>query len=187
MAFLLIGLAIVIGVHLFTGLARSRREMIIKRIGEGPYKGLFSLISIAAFVLIVRGWKTMGPGEPFYIAPDWMVHIVYLLVLVGFILVAAAYSPAGKIAAATKHPMLAGFKLWAFAHLLVNGDLRSLVLFGGILAWSVVERIIAKKRGDNGRPAGPVRNDVIAIAIGTVLYAVVFVYLHPIIAGVALY
>ncbi len=107
--------------------------------------------------------------------------------LIAFVLLAAAQLPKGKIAAATKHPMLAGVKIWAFAHLLVNGEVRSVILFGSFLAYAVIDRIAVNKRGEQTPAAGPVRNDVMAIIVGVALYAAVFLYLHRWIAGVPLH
>jgi len=98
---------------------------------------------------------------------------------------AAAYAPPGKIKAALRHPMLAGVKAWALAHLLVNGDLGSLVLFGAFLAWAVFDRIAVKRRGDAGAPPvpGPTRGDAIALGVGTLAYIAMY-WLHPLVIGV---
>lgn len=181
-----IGLAVFFGAHLFTGLARGPRGALIAKLGEMPYKGLYSLVSLAGFILIIIGWRT-ADASVLYATPFWMRHVVYLLVLIAFILLAAAYLPAGKIAAAAKHPMLAGVKIWAFAHLLVNGEVRSVLLFGAFLAYAVIDRIAVKKRGDMGRAAGPVMNDVFAVIVGAAAYAAVAFYGHQYIAGVALF
>ncbi|HNR78171.1 MAG TPA: NnrU family protein, partial [Parvularculaceae bacterium] len=102
------------------------------------------------------------------------------------ILLAAAYLPKGKIAAAAKHPMLAGVKLWAFAHLLVNGEVRSILLFGTFLAFGVIDRIAVKKRNEPTPTAGPVSNDAIAAVAGLGAWLAIFFVLHPYIAGVPL-
>lgn len=186
MTLFLLGLVIFFGAHLFTAIARGARARLVAKLGEGPYKGLYSLVSLAGFVLIIIGWRT-ADASVLYATPAWTRHIVYLLVLLAFILLAAAYLPAGKIAAAAKHPMLAGVKLWAFSHLLVNGEVRSVILFGAFLAYAVIDRIAVKKRGEKGRAAGPVRNDAIAVAIGVAGFAAVAFYGHRYIAGVALF
>jgi uncharacterized membrane protein len=102
------------------------------------------------------------------------------------ILLAAAYLPKGKIAAAVKHPMLAGVKAWALAHLLVNGDVRSVLLFGSFLAYGVIDRIMVKRRGASTPAPGPVRNDLIAVVAGVAVWAAIYFHLHRYIAGVAL-
>ncbi|VAW06208.1 NnrU family protein, required for expression of nitric oxide and nitrite reductases (Nir and Nor) [hydrothermal vent metagenome] len=112
--------------------------------------------------------------------------MTYALMLIALILLVAAYVPAGRIAAAVKHPMLAAVKIWAFAHLLVNGEVRSVILFGAFLIFAVIARISAKRRGALTRAAGPWRNDGIAIVIGVAAYVGIVVYLHQYIAGVAL-
>ncbi len=186
MALFLLGLAIFFSSHLFTALARGRREALVKRLGAGPYKGLYSLVSIAGFALIIAGWRSADAGL-LYTPPEGGRHIAYLLTLFAFILLAAAYAPKGQIAATIKHPMLAGVKAWAFAHLLVNGEVRSVILFGAFLTYGVIDRIAVKRRGDKGPAPGPWRNDIIAVAVGAAAWAAVFLYLHPVIAGVALH
>jgi len=179
------GLAIFFGTHLYTALARRSREALARKLGAGPYKGLYSLVSIAGFALIIAGWRS-ADASLLYTPPEGGRHIAYLLTLFAFIMVAAAYAPKGKIAAAIKHPMLAGVKAWAFAHLLVNGEVRSVVLFGAFLAYGVIDRIAVKQRGDNGPAPGPWRNDLIAVVVGVAAWAGVYSYLHPYIAGVSL-
>lgn len=186
MTLFLLGLLIFFGAHLFTGLMRGPRAAIIGKIGEMPYKGLYSLVSLAGFILIILDWKT-AEASLLYATPAWTRHITYLFMLFAFILLAAAYLPAGKIAAAAKHPMLAGVKLWAFGHLLVNGEVRSVILFGAFLAYAVIDRIAVKRRGDMGRPAGAAMNDVIAIVVGVAAFAAIAFYGHRYIAGVALF
>ena len=126
MTLFILGLIIFFGAHLFTASARGAREALIGRLGAGPYKGLYSLVSIAGFVLIIMGWPK-ADGTVLFVSPYWMIHVVYLLMLVSLALLASAYLPKGRIAPAVKHPMLASVKIWAFAHLLVNGDVRSLI------------------------------------------------------------
>ena len=185
MTIFLLGMAVFFGTHLYTALARGSRERLVKRLGAGPYKGLYSLVSIAGFALIVIGWRSADTSLV-YAPPEGGRHIAYLLTLFAFMMVAAAYAPKGRIAAAIKHPMLAGVKAWAFAHLLVNGEVRSVILFGAFLAYGVIDRIAVKRRGDNGPAPGPARNDVIALLAGVAAWAAVFLFLHPYIAGVAL-
>jgi uncharacterized membrane protein len=185
MAVFLAGLVIFFGTHLYTALARGPREGLVKKLGAGPYKGLYSLVSLAGFALIIIGWRG-ADASILYTPPEGGRHIAYLLTLFAFILLAAAYAPKGKIAAAVKHPMLAGVKAWAFAHLLVNGEVRSVILFGAFLAYGVIDRIAVKRRGDGGPAPGPWRNDAVAVVAGVAAWAAVYLYLHPYIAGVAL-
>ena len=186
MTLFLLRLFIFFGAHLFTAFARGARSALIRKIGAGPYKGTYSLVSLAGFVCIVLGWRT-ADASVLYTTPEWTRHFVYLLVLIAFILLAAAYAPAGKIAASVRHPMLAAVKLWAFAHLLVNGEVRSVILFGAFLAYAVVDRIAVKRRDAPTRAAGPARNDIIAVVVGVAAYAFVALFAHRYIAGVALF
>ena len=185
MAIFLPGLAIFFGTHLYTALARRPREALVRKLGAGPYKGLYSLVSLAGFALIIVGCGS-ADASLLYAPPEGGRHIAYLLTLFAFILLAAAYAPKGKIASAVKHPMLAAVKAWAFAHLLVNGEVRSVMLFGAFLAYGVIDRIAVKRRGDDGPAPGPWRNDAIAVVAGVAAWAAVYLFLHPYIAGVAL-
>src|SRR5438874_6603440 len=132
LAILILGLAIFIGAHVFVSL-RDHRERLIARIGELPYKGAFSVVSILGVVLISYGFALYRRSGliPVWSPPDFLRHITEALVLPAFILAAAAYIP-GNIKKALKHPFLVGVKLWAFAHLLSNGDLGGILLFGSI-------------------------------------------------------
>ncbi|MPZ57547.1 MAG: NnrU family protein [Rhizobiales bacterium] len=187
---LIAGLILFLGVHVFVTL-RDARATAIARFGDGPYKGLFSLVAIIGVVAIVWGfglYRQTGWVDVWY-PPTVMRHVTALLVWPAIILVLAAYLP-GRIRQVTKHPMLAGVTLWAFAHLLSNGDLGSIVLFGSFLAWGVYARIAAKRRGEEvgGNPTvsgGSGRsNDAIAIITGTVLYFALGYWFHPAVIGV---
>jgi uncharacterized membrane protein len=185
MTILILGLALFLGAHLFTTL-RPARAAVLGRLGEGPYKGLFSLVSAAGLVLIVWGFGRYRAGG--YVTvwdpPLALRHLALLLNWLAFVALAAAYSPLGRIKATLRHPMLAGVKAWALAHLLVNGDLGSILLFGGLLAFAVYDRIAVKRRGDPGAPSsGVTSGDAIAIVAGTVAFAAMF-WLHPMLIGV---
>ncbi len=189
MTLLVLGLAIFLGMHSFS-MARGSRAALIGRIGEGAYKGLYSLVSLAGIVLISIGYGQYRANGyiPVWEPPVWTRHLALLLVLIAFICFVAAYLP-GHIKRRLKHPMLAGVKIWALAHLLANGDLGSILLFGSILAWAVMARISAKRRdvaaqhGGTAAPAG-IRNDVLAVAIGTAVYLAFVFWLHPLLIGV---
>lgn len=185
MTIFILGLIVFFGAHLFTPLMRGARERLQKRLGAGAYKGLYSIVSAAGLALIIVGWPN-ADRTVLFVSPYWLVYAAWALTLLAFIALAAAYLPKGRIAAGLKHPMLAGVKLWAFAHLLVNGDVRSLLLFGSFLAYGVLDRILVKKRGEPTPAAGPVTNDLLAMAGGAAAWAAVFFHLHPYIAGVAL-
>jgi uncharacterized membrane protein len=167
---------------------RNERAVLVAKIGEWPYRGLFSLVSIIGIVLIGYGfalYRATGPIAVWY-PPAWTRHIVEALMWPASIMVVAAYIP-GNIKRTLKHPMLAGVKTWAFAHLCANGDLGGIVLFGSVLAWAVYDRITLKRRSDSGAPSIPVgggRNDIIAIVVGTILYLALGFVFHPIVIGV---
>jgi uncharacterized membrane protein len=186
---LVLGLVLFLGTHAFS-MARSNRAAAVARIGEGPYKGLYSLLSLAGIVLVSIGYGQYRAGGyiPVWDPPVWTRHLALLLVLVAFICFVAAYLP-GHIKARLKHPMLAGVKIWALAHLLANGDLGSILLFGSFLVWGVAARISVKRRdvaaqhGGTAAPAG-IRNDVLAVAIGSAVYIAFVFWLHPWLIGV---
>jgi len=187
LAVLILGLAVFIGAHVFVT-RRAARAALIARIGEWPYKGLFALVSLVGLVLIVWGfghYRAAGYIQ-IWTPPPWMRHVTVALMWPAIVFVTAAYIP-GHIKRALKHPMLVGVKLWAFAHLLSNGDLGSIILFGAILAWAVYDRISLKRRTDPGAPAIPVgglRNDVLAVVVGTILYVALGLVFHPVFIGV---
>ena len=180
-----VGLAVFLGLHLFTGLMRGPRGRLVDRVGAGPYKGMFAMGALVGLLLIAVGWGSASQAV-IYATPPWMQHVVYALMLLALILLAASMLPPGKIAAAAKHPMLAGVKIWAFAHLLVNGDVRSIALFGGLLAFAVIDRIALKKRGAPTPTAGPMMNDLIVVGVGVAAWVAIYLFLHPYIAGVAI-
>jgi uncharacterized membrane protein len=187
MLVLVLGLAIFLGTHLFTTQRRSRAALI-ERMGEGPFKLAYSVLSLFGLILLVIGYGQARETGPVALwdPPSGLRHVALLLNLPIFVLIAAAYLP-GRIKAATKHPMLLAVKLWALAHLLANGDLASILLFGSFLAWAVLARIAAKRReAVEGRPERPgsARNDALAVAIGLILYGVTVTWLHPLLIGV---
>ena len=170
---------------------RQARAGLIGRLGEGTYKGLYSAVALVGIVLISIGYGQYRAAGyiPVWTPPVWTQHLNLLLMVIAFILLAAAYLP-GHIKARTKHPMLAAVKIWAFGHLLANGDLGSILLFGSFLAWAVLARISAKRRDPVRDHAGPVaapagwRNDAIAVAVGLGAYVLFAFYLHPVLIGV---
>jgi len=187
---LVLGLIVFLGTHAFS-MARGARAALIGRIGEGPYKGLYSLASLAGIVLIAVGYGQYRAAGyiPVWDPPVWTRHLALVLVWVAFVFFVAAYLP-GRIKRTLKHPMLAGVKIWALAHLLANGDLGSILLFGSVLAWAVAARIGAKRRdvaarhGGTAAPAGW-RNDVVAVVIVALAYLAFVVWLHPVLIGVS--
>src|SRR5215212_1044660 len=176
--------------HSFS-MARHNRAALIARIGEGPYKGLYSLVTLLGVVLIAIGYGQYRASGyiPVWDPPVWTRHLALILVWLAFICLAAAYLP-GRIKARLKHPMLAGVKIWALAHLLANGDLGSILLFGSVLVWAVLARISAKRRDEVRDHAGPAaapagaRNDILAVAIGTAIFLAFLYRLHLWLIGV---
>jgi uncharacterized membrane protein len=189
MLLLLLGLFLFIGTHSFT-MARDRRAALVERFGEGTYKGIYSVLSLSGVVLISMGYGSYRASGyiPVWTPPVWTAHLSLILVWLAFIAFVAAYLP-GRIKGALKHPMLAAVKIWALSHLLANGDLGSILLFGSLLAWAVAARISVKRRsiaavhGGTAAPAG-LRNDLIAVVVGTVAYLAFAFWLHPVLIGV---
>tara|TARA_R110001599_G_scaffold32685_1_gene106895 strand:- start:278 stop:853 length:576 start_codon:yes stop_codon:yes gene_type:complete len=190
MLYFILGLVIFFGAHLFTTFrSREPGKDIKAKLGYGPYMGLYSLVSIAGFVLICWGFGATRDAGSLYMAPSWGRHVNLALMLPSLILLAASQLPTGAIKKAVKHPMLVAVKLWAFGHLLANGELNSVILFGSFLAYAVIDRIAVKKRGDNGPArdaAASVMSDVGAVVIGGGLYVAILIWLHPILFGVAI-
>jgi uncharacterized membrane protein len=187
LSLLIVGLVLFLGMHLVTTM-RDRRAALIAALGENGYKGLYSIVSAIGVALIVYGFARYRAHEwiELWSPPIWTKHLAAALVLPAFIMLVASYSR-GHIYTTLKHPMLAGTKLWALAHLLANGDLGSLILFGAVLAWAVIDRISLKRRTDPGAPPIPVggmRNDVIAVFGGIALYAAVGWWFHPNVIGI---
>jgi uncharacterized membrane protein len=187
MTILILGLVLFLGIHTLTTM-RTTRAAMIGRLGEGPYKGLYSLVSAVGLVLIVWGFGRYRSAGYIQVwdPPFAIFHPIALVLLwFAFVALAAAYAPPSRIKSALRHPMLVAVKAWALSHLLVNGDLGSMLLFGALLAWAVYDRIAVKRRGDQGAPpvASFGRNDVIAIAIGTVAYFAMM-WLHESLIGV---
>jgi uncharacterized membrane protein len=187
LAVMILGLAAFIAPHVFVT-RREARAAMIARIGEAAYKGLFSLLAIVGVILI--GWGFARYRATGWIdvwsPPTWTRHASVALTWPAIVFVVAAYIP-GNIKRGLKHPMLVGVKLWAFAHLLSNGDLGSIVLFGAILAWAVYDRISLKRRTDPGAPPIPIGgwgNDIAAFVVGTLVYLALGLVFHPLVIGV---
>jgi len=181
------GLILFLGGHVFVSM-RDRRAALIKAIGEWPYKGLFSVVSVVGIVLIGYGFARYREAGPIMLwdPPLWTRHIVVVLMWPVSILLAAAYIP-GNIKRTVKHPMLLAVKLWALAHLCANGDLGGIILFAAVLLWAGYDRVTLKHRTDPGAPPIPIggtKNDIIAIVVGTVIYLALGFVFHPIVIGV---
>ncbi len=189
MMLLIVGLVAFFTIHLIPT-NRELRNGLVERFGEGGYKAFFSIASLIGFILIVYGYGKMqdylGSKNPvLWIAPTWMSHLVLLLMIPAFIALVAAFIPS-NIGATLKHPMLIAVKIWALAHLLVNGDVASLVLFSSFLSYAVYDRISLKRRGDPGRSSEGATfvNDAIVVGLGLTLYILMAFYGHPFLIGV---
>jgi uncharacterized membrane protein len=187
MGTLILGLVLFLGIHSIAIAAPGLRNRALARLGEGGWKGLYSVLSLAGFVLLVYGYG-IARRSPIvlYVPPHFLRHVTFLFMLPVFPLIFAAYLP-GRIKSAVKHPMLAGVKFWAFAHLLSNGTLADVVLFGSFLAWAVLDRISLKRRAPvtlRTAPAGRF-NDLVAVLLGLGLYAFFIVWGHRWLIGVS--
>ena len=184
MVLLVAGLFIFFAAHSFT-LFRGARARAIDKLGEGPYKGLYSVVALVGLVLLVMGYAD-APRIGVWVPPSWMRHVTMLLMLPVFILFVAANMP-GHIKAKVKNPLLMATKTWATAHLLANGDRTSIVLFGAFLAFCVVDLIAVKRTGRSAVVAEPkVVYDVIAVVAGLSIYALIVFWAHVYIAGMPL-
>ena len=187
MTLLIIGLAIFLGVHSTAIVAPGFRDAARARLGEGAWKGLYSIASLAGFVLLCQGFALARQAPVvLYTPPLWLRHVAVALMLPVFPLFAASGLP-GRIRTATKHPMLVGVKLWCFAHLLANGRLADLVLFGSFLAWAVADRISLKRRPPQSLRTLPAKpwNDALAVIIGLAVYVIVIAWGHQWLIGVS--
>jgi uncharacterized membrane protein len=179
---LIVGLLGFLGLHSMRILADDWRSRQIARLGANAWKGIVSLLSIAFFLLLLWGYAQARQGAaPLFWWPDGVArglrHVVALLVLIAFWLLAAAYVPRNHLKAALKHPMTLSVKLWAFAHLLVNHSLPDLLLFGGFLLWAVLLFRSARRR-PGSVPAGTVAGTAAALLIGTAAFAAFAFWLH---------
>lgn len=189
MPLLILGLVIFLGTHSVHMLAPGFRERVVARIGPMPWKGLYSVVSIAGFVLIVVGFG-MARQAPvlLYAPPLWLKHLNALFTLVAFVLVAAAYVPRNHLKAKIGHPMLAGVKLWALGHLLAIGYLHDVVLFGAFLVWAVADFVVSRRRDratGTVYPAGTARGDALVVVIGVAAWAIFAFLLHLRLIGVS--
>jgi uncharacterized membrane protein len=183
---LILGLVLFLGIHSISIVALPARNAMAAKMGEWPFKGLYALIAIVGFVLIVLGYgQARLDPTILYTLPDWTRHIAMLLMLPAFPILLATYLP-GRISQTLGHPMLVAVKIWALAHLLVNGTLADVLLFGGFLAWAVADRISMKRRPQRDILRAPRSgfNDVIAVVGGLGIYLAFVFWLHTAWIGV---
>ena len=188
MIVLVLGLAIFLGVHSLRIFADDWRAAQMGRIGETAWKGLYSLFSLVGLVLIIwgSGLSRSTPVE-LWSPPVFSRHLSGLLMLLSFVLLAAAYVPGTRIRQVLGHPMVLGVKTWAFAHLIANGRLGDLVLFGAFLVWAIVLYAASRRRDRKAgtvRPKGSASRDALAVVIGIVAWAAFAFWLHAALIGV---
>jgi uncharacterized membrane protein len=186
MSLLIAGVLIWSVAHLFKACMPLSRGQIEQKLGSGPYRGLFSLIIIVSLVLIVVGWQKALP-QPVYSPPMAVGPIVAVLVLLGLVLFFASNFN-GNIKRFIRHPQMTGTILWGIAHLLVNGDSRSVTLFGGFTLWALLEIVLINRRDGRRQKPGPaaIKADIIPIVIGSAVFAAIL-YFHQALFGVAVY
>jgi uncharacterized membrane protein len=188
MQILIAGLVIFFAVHSVSIVNDAWRNRTAAKLGEWPWKILYGIIALIGLVLIVRGYG-LARLDPIvlYSPPQWLQQLAMALLLPAFPLLFAAYLP-GRIQTATRHPMLAATKLWATAHLLANGTVADILLFGAFLAWAVADRISLRHRTPHPVPGAPpsAANDILAVVLGLALYAAFVLWLHARLIGVPL-
>jgi uncharacterized membrane protein len=183
MTLMILGLALWWASHLFPIYMADRRAAALERLGERLYKSLFAMVSLTAVVLMVTGYR-QAPFEPVWTPPIWTMHLNNLLMLLAIILVGARDAKS-SVKHYIRHPMLTAVKVWAVAHLLVNGDLASILLFGGVLGWAVVAMVGSNRRdGAWERPAKGDRAGLVRHGIITVVVFAAIVGIHGPLLGV---
>lgn len=182
MTALILGLLIFLGAHSVRIVAEPWRQRTIARLGDGAWKGVYSLLSALGLALIVWGYAAARQEPVALWTPQvWARHLAGLLTLGAFVLLAAAYVPGNGIKARVHHPMVLGVKVWALAHLLANHTLADLLLFGGFLLWAVLDFRSARQRdaaaGVRYAP-GSVARTLVAVVVGVVAWAAFAFWLH---------
>lgn len=188
MTALILGLVVFLGIHSTRIVAEGPRQAFIAQRGEKAWKGLYTVVSLAGFALLVWGYgQARQQPVVLWASPTWLRHVAALLTLVSFVLLAAAYVPGNGIKARLHHPMTVGVKVWAFAHLIANNTLADLLLFGAFLAWSIAIFAAARRRdrlnGTTYAPGNTART-LVAVAAGTVAWVVFALWLHGPLIGV---
>lgn len=189
MTLMIAGLVLFLGLHSIRIFADGWRSRGIAAFGLYGWKAAYALAALVGFALIVYGFgQTRLAPVPLYATPTWARHLAALLTLPAFILFAAAYVPGTRIKRRVGHPLLMGVKFWAVAHLVSNGLLAEVVLFGAFLVWAVLDYIAARRRDRAAGTVyvtGPLSRDVVAVAAGTVAWLVFALWLHRWLIGVA--
>ena len=187
MTLLIVGLILFIGAHSVSIINESWRDRVVAQIGLVPWQLGYALVAVVGLGLVMWGYG-LARQEPviLYVPPMWLRHVALLLMVFVFPLFLAAYLP-GRIKEKTRHPMLAATKLWALAHLLANGSLADVVLFGSFLAWAVVDRVSMKRREPRAVPGAPPSrwNDAVAVVAGLAIYVAFVLGTHRWLFGVS--
>jgi len=174
-----LGLVVFLGIHSVRIVAPGWRDERVAAFGEQRWKGLYSLASLVGLVLIVWGYAIAWPTAPIlYDPPIWLRHVTALLMFFAFVSLMVFNLPSGRLKPVLKHPFLLAVKIWAFAHLLANGDLASVVLFGSFLAWAVADRVAVGRRGESAPEPGAAKWDGAAFVSAALLYALFVWKLH---------
>jgi uncharacterized membrane protein len=185
---LITGLLLFLGSHSMRIFADAWRSRQVALRGEGVWKGAYALLALLGLALIVWGYgEARATPISLWQPPLWTRHLAATLMLPVFVLWVAAYLPGNRLRAKIGHPMVVGVKLWAFVHLLANGTLADLVLFGAFLIWAALDYSSLRRRDRaTGKtwPAGTLQGDLIAVALGLAAYVVFAIYLHPLLIGV---
>ncbi|MBV2186799.1 MAG: NnrU family protein [Rhizobium sp.] len=188
MTLLILGIILFIGTHMVRIVAPGFRRAMIEKLGESGWKAGHGIASTISLVVLILGWR-QAPVVDLWFPPTGMTHLTLTLMLIAMICLAAGVLPAGHIATRTKHPMVLSVKIWALAHLLSNGDLASVLLFGSFLAWGVIARISLKRRQRAGevvlRPFVSAKWDLVAVVLGLAVYGLFVWKLHALLIGVA--
>ena len=189
MALLIIGLVIFMGMHSAALFAPAARDNLHKKLGAVAWRGLYSIVSIVGLVLIIMGYADARMNPVWlWMPPAGLRHMALLLTLIAFILLTASYVPGNRIKSRLGHPMYASVKVWALAHLLANGSLADVLLFGSFLAWAIAGFAISRRRDRAAgvtRPAGSIKGDIITVIAGVVSWAVFAMFLHTVLIGVS--
>jgi uncharacterized membrane protein len=188
MTMLILGLLLFLGVHSVRIVADGWRSRMVVQLGEGAWKGVYALLSLTGFMMIVWGYAAarLAPVV-LWASPVWTRHLAALLVLAAFVLLAAAYVPGNAIKARVHHPMVLGVKVWAFAHLIANNTLADLLLFGSFLAWAVADYVSARRRdraAGVSYAAGRAKPTWLTVGVGVAAWAVFAFWAHEQLFGV---
>ena len=189
MTALILGLVLFFGIHSARIVADGTRSAFIAKHGANAWKGLYTVLSLTGFALLVWGYglARQQPTVLWAAPPVWTKHLAALLTLIAFVLVSAAYVPGNGLKAKLHHPMTLGVKVWAFAHLIANNTLADLLLFGGFLVWSIVLFASARRRdraAGTSYPPGTASRSVLTVVVGVVLWTVFTFWAHRWLIGV---